>query len=107
MAVADAVADHAFAERGRELRREIADLVGVRQQHQIGLGAVDYLAKGEGETVGGVALEQVVLGEQDFVEFVGGEIFGERAHSFADDGGGEAALRFARRFAARRRGFRS
>ena len=34
----------------------------------------------------------MVLAEQDFVEFVGGEIFGERAHAFADDGGGEAAL---------------
>ena len=93
MAVADAVADHAFAERGGELGREIADLIGVRQQPPIGLGAESIIWRRARVKPSGVQrLEQVVLGEQDFVEFVRGEIFGERAHSFAEEDGGEAAL---------------
>ena len=36
VAVADAVADHSLAERGGQLRREVAHLIGVRQQNQIG-----------------------------------------------------------------------
>ena len=40
VAVADAVADHAFAEHGGELGSEIADLIGVREEDQIGLGGI-------------------------------------------------------------------
>ena len=45
VAVRDAVADHAFIKRRGELGREIADLIGVREQHQVGLGGFDHLAE--------------------------------------------------------------
>ena len=68
VAVADAIADHALAERRGQLRREIAHLVGVRQQHQVGLGLRDRLAERDGEAVGRVVFEQVVLDQQHFGE---------------------------------------
>src|SRR6266852_5538255 len=42
-AIADAIANHAFAEHGSELRREVAHLVRVWKQNQIRLGAFDDL----------------------------------------------------------------
>ena len=45
VAIADAVADHALAQRCGELRREIAHLIGVRQQNKIGLGLRDHLSQ--------------------------------------------------------------
>ena len=68
VAVADAIADHSLAHRRGELGREIANLVGVRQQDQIGLRAFDHLAQRERVSVGRVFFEQVVLDEQHFVE---------------------------------------
>ncbi len=75
------------------LRREIADLIGVREKHQVGLGLRDGLRERDGEAVGRVLFEQVVLDEEDFGELVGGEFVGEGAHALADNCGGEAALR--------------
>src|SRR5207302_6123822 len=43
VAVTNAVADHAFAEHGREFGSKVANLIGVGKQNQIGLGAFDYL----------------------------------------------------------------
>jgi hypothetical protein len=43
VAIANAVANHAFAEHGGKLGREVANLVGVREEHQIGLSGVDDL----------------------------------------------------------------
>ena len=74
---------------------------------EIGLGLGDGLRQRDGEAVGRVALEQVVLDEQDLGELVRGEFVGEGAHALADDHGGELALRLRRRFAARRRAPRS
>ena len=62
--------------RGGELGREIADLIGVREQDQVGFRGFDHLAEREREAVGRVFFEQVVFDGEDFVELVGGEFVG-------------------------------
>ena len=48
------IADHALAERGGEFGSEVADLIGVGEEDEIGLGGVDDLLEGDAETVGRV-----------------------------------------------------
>ncbi len=93
VAVADAVANHAFAERRGQLGREIAHLISVRQQHQIGLGLRDHLLESDGVAIGRVRREQIVLNEQHFIELAGRKLAGQRRNAFADDHGSQAALR--------------
>ena len=76
VAVADAVADHAFAELSGELGREVADLIGVREENQIGLGGLDDLLERDAVTVGRVGFQQVVLDEENFGDVFGGEFIG-------------------------------
>ena len=68
MAIADRVADHAFAERCGQLRREVAHLVSVRQQDQIGLRLRDGLLQRDCVPVRSVRGEQIVLDQQNFIE---------------------------------------
>ena len=68
IAIADAIADHALAERSGQLGREIAHLVSVREEDQIGLGLRDGLLQRERKSVWRIAVEQVVLDEQNFLE---------------------------------------
>ncbi len=91
VAVADAIANHSFLHGSREFGSEVAHLVGVRQENEFGLGGFDYLAQGERETVRRVLFEQIVFGEQHFVELEAGEIIGEWRDAFADYDGGECA----------------
>ncbi len=107
VAVADAIADHALAERRGQLRREIAHLIGVRQQDQIGLGLRDGLLQRVRVSVRRVGGEQIVLDEQNFVELGGGEFIGQRGHAFADDDGQRGGSSFPRQFAAPRPASRS
>ena len=76
VAIADAIANHSFLHGSRELGSEVAHLVGVRQENEVGLGGFDRLAQGERETVRRVLFEQIVFGEQHFVELEAGEIIG-------------------------------
>ena len=70
VAIADAVADHALAQQGGELGSEIAHLVGVRKENQIGFGAIRSPAQGERRIRRRVVFEQVVFDEQNFGEFL-------------------------------------
>ena len=102
MAIGDAVADHSFLHGRSELRREIANLIRVRQQHEIRFRAFDHLPQRERVGVRRVLREQVVLDEENFVELVAGKLVGERRNALADDDARKRSLSSARRFAARR-----
>src|SRR5690349_11461272 len=52
IAVADGVADHAFAKHSGELRSKVANLVGMRKQNKVRLGRFNDLLEGNAETVG-------------------------------------------------------
>ena len=54
--------------RGGELGSEIAHLVGVREEDEVGLRGFDNLTQRERESVRRVFFEQVVFDEQNFVE---------------------------------------
>ncbi len=54
---ADAVADHSFAKHGRKFGREIADLVGMREQDQIWLRGFDDLFQYRAKAIRCVALK--------------------------------------------------
>src|ERR1700693_2591531 len=43
VAITNAIANHSFAKPGGKVGREVANLIRVREQHQIGLGGVDDL----------------------------------------------------------------
>src|SRR6266481_1087838 len=66
IAVADAIANHALAEHGRELWREVAYLIRMRKQNQIRVGAFDHLLQRRAKTIWRVGFEQVVLYTQNF-----------------------------------------
>src|SRR5260370_965679 len=59
--VADAVADHAFAQHRRQLRRKVTYLVGMRKQDQIRLGGFDDLLQRHAKTIRRVSFEQIML----------------------------------------------
>src|SRR5262249_34928006 len=65
VAIAHAIADHPFAERGGQLRREVADLIGMRKENQIGPGGFDDLFERDAVAIGGVSVQQVVLDENN------------------------------------------
>src|SRR5439155_10221926 len=64
--VTNAVADHAFAEHGREFGSKVANLVGVGEQNQIRLGTFHYLFQRDAIAVRRVRFEQVMFDGQDF-----------------------------------------
>ncbi len=47
IAIPRAIANHPLAERCSKLRRKIAHLIGMRQQHEIGLRLLDNLCQRE------------------------------------------------------------
>src|SRR6516165_10000857 len=63
---ADAVADHTLAEHRRELGREIAHLIGMREKDQVWLRRFDDLSERDGVAVRCVVLQQVLVDEEDF-----------------------------------------
>ena len=91
VAVADAVADHAFAERSCEFGSEIADLISVREKDEIGFGGVDDLLESDAVAVGRVGFEEVVFDLEDFGDVFCGEFDGECVEGFADDEGADCA----------------
>ena len=72
VAVANAIADHALADHGREFWREVAHLVGVRKQNQIWLGAFDYLFQCDAKAIWRVRFEQVMFDAQYFRDILRG-----------------------------------
>ena len=94
VAISDAIANHAPAQRSRQLGREVAHLIGVRHENQIGLGLRDGLGQRQRKTVRSVFLEQVVLDQQHFGPCGGRQLIGKRANAFAGDSGGQAAAGF-------------
>jgi hypothetical protein len=54
VAITDTIANHAFAERRGKFRREIAHLVGVREEYEIRRCGLDHLLERDGVTVGRV-----------------------------------------------------
>jgi hypothetical protein len=88
----DAVTDHAFSERSGELGSEIADLISVRHENEIGLCGFDYLVQSERKSVRRVFIQEIVLDEKDFVELERRDFVGKRGDAFADDYGGKRAF---------------
>src|SRR5262249_15350171 len=87
----DAVANHALAEHSGKFRREIAHLVGVREEHEVRLGGFDDLLERGAKTVGSVGVEYVVLDEEHFSDVLGGDFHGKRGYTFANDRGANRA----------------
>ena len=93
VAVADAVADHAFAELSGELGSEVADLIGVREEDQVGLGGFDDLLQRDAVTVGRVGFQQVVFDEENFGHVFGREFVREAGNTFSNDQAADCAGR--------------
>ena len=73
-AVGDERALHARGQR----RREVARLVGVRQEHALGLLGRDQLREREHEAVGGVVLQRGIVDDDDFGDVGGGDLARDR-----------------------------
>ena len=86
---ADAVADHGASHGGGEFRDEIAHLIGVRHEHELGLFRGEELFERGGEGVGSVGLELRRLDGVDFRDLFPGYFCGQRADAGADYGGFE------------------
>src|SRR2546429_1407332 len=84
VAVTNAVADHALAEHGCELRREVAHLVGVGEQNQIRLGTFHYLFQRDAIAVRRVRFEQVMFDGQDFGDIFRRQLVRECDNTFSD-----------------------
>jgi hypothetical protein len=89
--VGDAVADHSLPQHRGEFRREVADLIGVREENEIRLRGLDDLLERDAVAVGRVVFEQVVLDEQNFSNVFGGEFVSEGRDTFANDERGDGA----------------
>src|SRR5215471_10483523 len=85
VAIADRVADHAFAEHGCEFRSEVAHLIGVGEKDQIRFRRLDYLLERDAEPVGRVVFEQPVLHLQNLGDVFRREFGGKRVQVLADD----------------------
>src|SRR5580692_7926955 len=92
VAVGDAVADYAFLQRGRQLGREIADLIAVGEKNQVGFAEFDDLTQSQGEAVWRVFFQELVFDGEDFIELVGREVGGQRPDAFADYDARQRAL---------------
>ena len=84
IAIADAVADHAFAEHGREFGSKVANLVGVGEQNQIRLGTFHYLFQRDAIAVRRVRFEQVMFDGQDFGDVFRRQLVRECDNTFSD-----------------------
>ncbi len=67
-AEADGVADQDLIEASGQLGREVADLIGVRKQHDGRADFADQLFQRRGEAVGGVGGEQRMLDGIDVIQ---------------------------------------
>src|SRR5215467_10477867 len=85
VAVADTVANHAFAKHGGEFGSEIADLIGMRKQNEIGLCGFDDLLESNTEAFRRVGFEQIMLDEQNFGYVFRGEFVREGSNAFPND----------------------
>src|SRR5213082_31114 len=85
IAVTDAVADHAFAQRGGEFRRKVADLIGVGKKDEIGLRRFNDLLESNAETVRSVGFEQIMFNAQNFSHIFRSEFIREGRNILADD----------------------
>src|SRR5579859_3035366 len=93
VAIADAIADHSLAEHCGEFRREIADLIRVRKQNEIGLCGFDGLLERDTVSVGRVVGEKIVIDGKNFGDGFGGEFFGKSANSLAKNCCDDTAVR--------------
>ena len=81
MPVADAIANHSLAQRGRELRREVAHLVCVWEEDQIRLRRFDHLTQCNRKPIRRVFFKQVVFDQQNFVELKAGQLVRKRRNA--------------------------
>ena len=79
MTVANAIANHPLAKRCGQFRREIAHLISVRQQDQIGLSLRDGLLERNRISVRRVRCEQIVFDKQHFIEIHCRQFIGQRS----------------------------
>ena len=107
VAVADAVADHAFAEHGRQLRREVAHLIGMRKQNQFRLRRFDHLLQRDAESIRGVGFEQVVFHLQHFGDVFRGKFVRERRNTFSNHQRAHGARCVFRNLLRRRQRFKT
>src|SRR5258708_11278690 len=81
----DAIADHSLSEHGREFRREVAHLIGVGEENEIGSCRFDDLLEGDAIAVRSVGIEQVMFDEQNLGDVFSCEVAGERCDALAND----------------------
>src|SRR5262249_4655381 len=84
-AAADAVANHALAEHGGEFRCKVADLISVREEHEVRLDGFDDLFKSNAKAIGSISVQQVMLDQQNFGDIFSGDFRSEPGDTFADD----------------------
>ena len=84
VAIADAIANHALAEHGRQLGRKIAHLIRMRKKHQIRLCRADYLRQRYAISIRRVRLQQIVFDQQHVGNVLRREFAGQPTHAFAD-----------------------
>ena len=85
--VAGGVADERAIQSGRQLGSEVAHLVGMRHQHQLGLLLVDELFESRDESVRRVRLQQRRLDVVHLGDFLSRNLRGDFGDAAADDGG--------------------
>ena len=95
-AVADAVANHSFAEQRREFRRKIADLIRMREQDEIGLRGFDDLLERDAISVWSVVGEQFIFDGENFRDGFSCEFARKCANAFAKNNRTDSAGSSAR-----------
>src|SRR5581483_2040954 len=83
VAHADHIADQDLVEARCQLRSEIADLIGVRKQHERWRDLSDQLLQRRREPVRRVVVEQFVIRRIDAIELLGCQLVCERIHALA------------------------
>ena len=93
--VANYVADRRGAERGGKFGDEVAHLVGVRHQDELGLFAGNELLERGDEGIGRIGFELCVLDGIDPGDFLRRDFSGDRGNGGPDDGGFERPAGFS------------
>src|SRR5882762_5969262 len=107
VAVADAVADHAFGEHGRKFRCEVAHLVRVRKQNQIRLRRFDDLLQCHAISIRRIRFEQIMLDAQNFRDVFSRQLVRERRHTLPNHQRAHRARRILRNLLRRGQCFKT
>ena len=94
-AVRDHVAHQHTIERRRQFGREVAHLVGVREQHHIRFGLRDELLQRGGIAVRRVVFQQIVVDGVDFLQLLRRQFRRQCADPLPDDGRGYRLVQLA------------